>query len=576
MCIPIVNDKPQTGFRRITMNKIKKLKTLGILLISISLMTVLSSVDKVNHNSKPLKFRVIHNNDGSDALANRWFNLKPDLTRADINNYVDLVAESKAVTTFMMCTGSDFVYYRSKYERPFGEDLNDSLDCTGSDSERKLFKQFIKNFKSLEAEGTDVIDASLTRAKQRGMEAFITFRVNDLHFADTATHCRVSYPDFWFNHPQYWIGEDNQGLNSSRALDFTYPEVREHKLALIREQLEKYEMIDGFDLDFMRFIVLFKIGEGPSKAHLMTSFVKSVKLMVDSVSKVRGKKILLSVRVPITVEGALEKGLDVKSWVKQELIDFISIGVHWRGETATPIAKFKRDLFDKSYKRIPVYGSIDDGGYLPRELYSDGMYKGMASHILGQGGDGLYLFNFYFANYGKVDYQKALNPSGLVCRTRSTRLLHELGTADKLKTANKIFCASDGVTNAYGVLQISDLPLACGIGKKSTASIFIGDSLDEKYPEESILFLRIDRFAKMDIEVNGLKITDVESKYPEDYDRNHGLQEGEKMIAYVLPKDCLIKGENKVSIVAKTPGIFVVKRLEVALKYGEVSTNGYF
>lgn len=555
---------------------IKKLSRLGFFLISISLIAVLSSAEQADYKPKTPKFRIIHNNDGTDALANMWFNRKPDLTRADINNYVDLVAESKVVTTFMMCTGSDFVFYRSKYERPFGDDLNDSLDCKGSESERKAFKQYFKNFKSLEAEGTDIIDASLTRAKQRGMEAFITFRVNDLHFADTATHCRVSYPDFWFNNPQYWIGEDNQGMNSSRALDFTHQAVRDHKLALIREQLEKYEMIDGFDLDFMRFIVLFKAGEGSSKAHLMTSFVKSVKLMVDSVSKVRGKKILLSVRVPITVEGALWKGLDVKEWVKQDLIDFISIGAHWRGETATPIAKFKQDLFGKSNKRIPVYGSIDDGGYLPRELYSDGMFKGMASHILGQGGDGLYLFNFYFANYGKVDYQKALNPSGLVCRTRSTRLLNELGSIDKLNTANKIFCASDGVTNSYGVLQVSDLPMACGVGKKSTASIFIGDPIDKTYPKESILFLRTDRSARMEIEVNGLKITAVQAKYPEDYDRNHSLQEGEKMIAYVLPKNCLIKGENKVSIVARTPNVFVVKRLEVALNYGDVAVNGYF
>ncbi|MBB2147430.1 glycoside hydrolase family 10 protein [Pedobacter gandavensis] len=555
---------------------IKKLSRLGFFLISISLIAVLSSAEQADYKPRTPKFRIIHNNDGTDALANMWFNRKPDLTRADINNYVDLVAESKVVTTFMMCTGSDFVFYRSKYERPFGDDLNDSLDCKGSESERKAFKQYFKNFKSLEAEGTDIIDASLTRAKQRGMEAFITFRVNDLHFADTATHCRVSYPDFWFNNPQYWIGEDNQGMNSSRALDFTHQAVRDHKLALIREQLEKYEMIDGFDLDFMRFIVLFKAGEGSSKAHLMTSFVKSVKLMVDSVSKVRGKKILLSVRVPITVEGALWKGLDVKEWVKQDLIDFISIGAHWRGETATPIAKFKQDLFGKSNKRIPVYGSIDDGGYLPRELYSDGMFKGMASHILGQGGDGLYLFNFYFANYGKVDYQKALNPSGLVCRTRSTRLLNELGSIDKLNTANKIFCASDGVTNSYGVLQVSDLPMACGVGKKSTAFIFIGDPIDKTYPKESILFLRTDRSARMEIEVNGLKITAVQAKYPEDYDRNRGLQEGEKMIAYVLPKNCLIKGENKVSIVARTPNVFVVKRLEVALNYGEVAVNGYF
>lgn len=43
-----------------------------------------------------------------------------------------------------------------------------------------------------------------------------------------------------------------------------------HKLNLIKEQLEKYDMIDGYELDFMRFIVLFKSGEGKEKAPLIT------------------------------------------------------------------------------------------------------------------------------------------------------------------------------------------------------------------------------------------------------------------------------------------------------------------
>lgn len=544
--------------------------------MAIGLTVMWSSASKQEDQKSDPKFRIIHNNDGTDALANMWFNRKPNLSRADINRYVDMVADSKAVTTFMMCTGSSLVYYHSKHERTFGDDLDGTLNCVGSESERLAFKRYYENFKSLEAEGTDIIDASLTRAKERGMEAFITFRVNDLHFADTSTRCRVSYSDFWYNNPQYWLGDAAQGWNSAGALDFTYKEVRDYKLALIREQLEKYEMIDGFDLDFMRFIVLFKTGEGASKAHLITSFVKSVRSMVDSVSQARGKKILLSARVPITVEGCLEKGLNVREWLRLGLIDFISTGVHWRGEMAMPIAKFKRELFDDIKRRIPVYGSIDDGGYTPREFYSDGMYKGMASHILGQGGDGLYLFNFYFSNYGVVDYEKVLNPSGLVCRIRSQRLLHELGSVQSLKTANKIYCASDGVTDAYGVLQVSDLPLACGTGKKSKASIFIGDPVGEIQPKEAILFLRTDRHARMKIEVNNVEITDLKPEYPEKYDRLHGLQEGEEMVAYVLPEDCLTQGENIVTIVARSPSIFVVKRLEVALKYGDVATSGYF
>ena len=67
-------------------------------------------------------FRLIHNNDGSDLLGNRWFKQRP-LTLADLDSCVDMVANSQ-VTTYMMCSGSDFFYVRSKYGHVMGDDLN--------------------------------------------------------------------------------------------------------------------------------------------------------------------------------------------------------------------------------------------------------------------------------------------------------------------------------------------------------------------------------------------------------------------------------------------------------------------
>ena len=63
-------------------------------------------------------FRIIHNNDGSDLLGNRWFKYRP-LTLADLDSCVDMVANSQ-VTTYMMCSGSDFFYVRSKYGHVMG------------------------------------------------------------------------------------------------------------------------------------------------------------------------------------------------------------------------------------------------------------------------------------------------------------------------------------------------------------------------------------------------------------------------------------------------------------------------
>lgn len=525
------------------------------------------------------RHRLVHNNDGSDALLNRWFGGTP-VHKADIDRYVDMVAETPKgktqVTTFMMCTGSDFIYYPgSKYGRYFGDDLNGTLPYADS-ATKQLWQLAGQGVRNLQAEGTDVIKASLERAKMHGMEAFISFRMNDLHFADTASGNRATFPDFWFEHPEYWTHDTTQGWHSGQAFDFSYPEVRQHKLNIIKEQLERYDMIDGYELDFMRFIVLFKTGEGREKAPLITEMVREIKHTIDSLSAVRGHKILLAVRVPVTVEGALDKGLDVKQWADEGLIDFVTIGVHWRGDTGIPVAKFRKEF---GHNEIPLYASIDDGGYLPREFYSDGMYRGMASHILGEGADGVYLFNYYFGDlYNRQQNNlPLLEEGGLVRRTRTPELLNEIGSLATLQGRNKIYCMSDGVTDAYRALGAAQLPVAVSSGRATDLTVQIADSLKSYTPEEMILFLRTDRPANINLEVNGTKITEQKPEYVHLYDRDRGMRPENRMYAYILPAGSLHQGENTIRMVDETlDNYFVVERVEMALKFGDVKTHGYF
>lgn len=517
------------------------------------------------------KFRVIHNNDGTDALGNLWFHRRP-LSVADINSYVDMAANSQ-VTTYMMCSGSDFFYYRSKYGRLFCDDLNGTLTCGNDTAAYRNFKRYYLNFLNLEKEGTDLIAASLTRAKEKGMEAFITYRMNDLHFNDTTTHCPIVYSDFWHQHPEYWLNDATPGWNALRALDFAHREVRERKLAIVAEQLDKYEMTDGFDLDFMRFIVYFKLGEGRKNAPLMTQLVKDIRAKVDEVSARRGKKILLSVRVPPTVETCLDKGLDIREWIRLGLVDFVSIGVHWRGDPSLPVAQFKKEL---GAAQIPVYASIDDGGYRQRETFSHGMLRGMASHILAQGANGLYLFNQYYSEYNsKYNGNIHLEDGGQVCRVNAPQLLKEIGSLETLKYRNKIYCLNDS-SGEYGMKPVSPLPLEVASNKASDAKIYIGDNPEVTVPQEVILFFRTSRPAKLEVLINGRKVTGEKPEYIRLYDRARGLQKTEQEYAFVVPVKCLKQGYNVVSFNGKDVKPFRVKRLEIALKYGDVKTNGYF
>ena len=517
--------------------------------------------------------RLIHNNDGSDLLGNRWFKQRP-LTLADLDSCVDMVANSQ-VTTYMMCSGSDFFYVRSQYGHVMGDDLNGTLDCGCDTAQYRSFHQYYLNHLNLEREGTDLIRHTLTRAKEKGMESFITYRMNDLHFNDTTTHCPIWYTEFWIQHPEYWLNDTTQGYNSGGAFDFAIQEVRDRKLAIISEQLENYaDIIDGYDLDFMRFIVYFQSGTGPQNAPLMTQLVKDIRKKVDEVSAKQGRKILLSARVAPTVEQNLMKGLDIREWLRLGLLDFISTGVHWRGDPAMPVAKFRKELGDDL--NIPFYSSIDDGGYRPREFWSHGMHRGMCSHILSQGADGIYLFNYYFGTLNsEYDGKLHLEEGGQVCRVMMPELLQELGSLETLKGRNKIYALSDGVVQ-YGIQPDSPLPLKVGQGEQKEATIYIGDNVEEEYPEEAILFFRTDHPTNCKVTLNGQSVTQVMPSYTRLYDRERGLQGTEKEYAFILPAHSLKHGYNPIRFSSEEDSSFTVKRVEIALKYGDVTTHGYF
>ncbi len=534
----------------------------------VTLISFLVLATGCSRDDNSTRHRLIYNNDGTDILGNYMFN-RP-LTVMDVKDYVDMVANTQ-VTTFMICSGSDFMYYRSAYGRILGDDKKGALDCGKDTATCRALTNYYRNHLNLEKAGTDIIETTLKRAKEKGMEAFISYRMNDLHFSDTSMHCPVAYTDFWFAHPEYWINE-NTGWHSAGALDFAFKQVREHKLNIIKEQLNKYEeLLDGYDLDFMRFIVYFRSGDGEKNAPLMTELLKQIKAEVDRISAKRGKKILLSARVPVSLDFCLQKGLDVREWVRLGLIDFVSIGVHYIGNPVIPVAEFKHDLEAPS---VPVYASIEDGGYSPRETYSNGMYRGMASHILSQGGDGIYLFNYFFDRYKTQGINTA--DSALFCRVIVPDLLREIGSLRTLRGRNKIYCLDDGGSAAYGYEPETALPLTVAPRESAQVSIAVGDDLSDVRPEESILFIRTDKPAKCSISINNENITIQKPEYVHLFDRDRNLANGEMVYAYTLPLSCLKQGNNDISFQITGSDTIKIRRVEIALKYGDVKSRGYF
>lgn len=591
-------------------------------------------------------------------LGNYWFGGRP-LTVQDVNAAVDMVAGTQ-VTTYMMCTGSSAVYYPSRYSNMLGDDRGGTLKACYDSATYNLWRRYWDNEKRLEAEGTDMVSASLAHARERGLETFITLRMNDLHFADTLSACKMAMEEFWLQNPQFWTNDPSIGYNSAGALDYAHRQVREHKLALIREQLERFgPLIDGVDLDFMRFFVYFRADEARANSQIMTQFLCQVRSLVDSCAASLGRTLLLSARVAPTLAYNMEKGLDVAEWVRLGLLDFISIGTHWRGDPSLPVGQFRSDLAAALGSArsdaascsctdgcccplpIPLYASIDDGGFrsslpgAPREFWTHGAFRGMASALFGQGADGLYLFNYYFGEFqGRNGGSLTLDPGTLYCRTISPELLNELGSTETLRRRNKVYALSENNVQ-YGIHPNTPFPLrlaagpkdsglqassrcgkpkpagvgeglqsaglqnreaAAGAGSGADVELFVGDNVLEDRPIRALLFVRKTPGECL-VKCNGVPLQRPVSDFaelaaPDDagneedcqycaddaarvFGKDQYLAPGQEVLVLEVPVESLLQGVNSFAFSATdTPQTLL--RLELALIYGPVGTNGYF
>ena len=511
---------------------------------------------------------IIFDNDGSELLLNTYWNETP-LTPAQLDSLVAMQKDSQ-VGIYALCAGSDFFYYPSRYGRLFGDDMGGTIPPGGNKALYDNMQRCYHNALRVAQGKDDFIAVTLKRARQHGMRTMLTFRLNDLHFTDTEIDCPVAYNEWWLAHPEYHIGNNAQGWHTKGAYDFAHAAVRERKLAVVEEQLQRYgDIIDYYLVDFMRFFCYFQQGEGWQHHEEMTQLVRDMRKAVEKASRKKGKSIVFAVRVAPSLAENKEKGLDVKGWLQEGLIDLLSVGIHIRLDGNMPIRQLREELGDAL--RVPLYAATDRVTYRENEVVSEGMMRGFCSHVLAQGADGIYLFNYFLNDYNRGRYR--VEEGGMTCRVPHPRMLQELGNLATLEGRNKVYWLADG-RREYGLRPNTPLPLKVAPGAKAKVTLFVGDHPAQHSPQEVILFVRTKGKGKMQVWLNGKAMCGEQPPYVARYDRGIGLQADEQECAFLLPPKALQHGNNEVQFAVDDA--VVVKRVEMALHYGEVAQYGYF
>jgi hypothetical protein len=256
----------------------------------------------VNWSRQELKKRpVIYRNDGFSP----FYGHQPPMSASQMaEEFIDPMAKGGIdILEWGLGPGSVFCY-DTKVGQVFGEPLTDKQRAMLREGDRNVWR----NVTGMISAGVDPLRAAVNRGHKLGIKIYARLEMNHEYgpVAEDSWKWVGLVGDFNKKNPQYRIP-------GTTALDFKHPEVRQFKLAILREAAERG--CDGLSMDFAVYPPYF---EKPDP-EILTGFMRDVRKMTEQVGAAQNRRIEIMVRFPAYT--ATENGLDWQLWMREKLVD---------------------------------------------------------------------------------------------------------------------------------------------------------------------------------------------------------------------------------------------------------------
>lgn len=355
-------------------------------------------------NIKPIGMNegTVHNIDG-DATTYVARNFGGDLTdlESKLRQWFDY--------HYKDCGISDILYCPSMSVRQKG--VHPDVQFAGWETnERKKFLHYIYTQTDI-----DPYQFWFAQCREYGIKPWLSFRMNDVHYADGKVADREKieqFPenDFFFKaldngwmignerYPYWSVGATRGSRNWYQyALNFAIPEVRQHALEVIDSQLEWFD-VDGIELDWQRQIWCFPEDSIDNCKH-MNELMEGVREIIAKYEKIYGHKIELLVKASRDIDESKYFGLDIRHYADMGWIDVVVPSCYWgSSDSDMPIEKWVTELA-KCKNKVQVWAGLEchvtNAFETEKGWQSASTLAGFATQYLSQGADKIYLFNMF-------------------------------------------------------------------------------------------------------------------------------------------------------------------------------------
>lgn len=295
---------------------------------------------------------------------------------------------------------SDWYSHRTKVGAIWGSD-RDKFKTAGE-------WRIAESTQQIMAQGTDPAAVVIEHGHKAGLDVFLSLRFNDGH--DSRLEGGLNDPNMVpmrHQHPEWLLYGEGY---AKFGYNFAIPEVRAYQNALIQEAIANYDL-DGFDLDFDRQPSLFKHGEAEKNAGHITDILRATRAALDARGKALGRKLLLSVRVPPSLDYDREHGMEVKQWIQEKLVDIVVVGDPSGWNYRMPIEDFRALAAGTDCKILAqnLCAYKEDRGrsasvlFGERNYYSTEQFRAAAARHWQAGADGMFIWNQHFLKFDRDD-----------------------------------------------------------------------------------------------------------------------------------------------------------------------------
>lgn len=414
----------------------------------------------------------------NEDIAHFYANHPEDeMTAAGCDGLVDFYARFPGVTQLLFCANVQRALFDSRVWEPVyhGYDPEAGPDQPAlrfledpADRELTLGSQgryWIHNLWLLKERGVDHLTRWLTRCRQRGIEGWLSVRMNDghfLHLPDAFWH-----PTVWRERPDLWIVPHDQ-TGGGRAWDYTHREVREHHLALIRELLERYDPC-GLELDWIRGYPYFPAGTEAERGRYLTELTAEVRELATAAAARLGHPVKVGARVPTRIESGRLLGMDGLTWAREGLVDQLVLSSRVVGiEFDVPVDQWRRALGSLPVTlavqfgtNTAAYPAARQHGAVALAQATPELLRGAAGAAFHAGADQVYLFNhcYYESEPGRRDWY--------------CRILESIGSLQSLAGRPRRHAVTYPEISAPGEPDGAVLPARIGNGERARFALCV-------------------------------------------------------------------------------------------------------